>query len=99
MGNYNYHCFNTQDRDKCDSCSKAGQVVIEEEGEFQCPCDGSSLKLIGELNGCAAIKTPTRNRFLDVDRKKRNRKHFEREVLPTMDSDSKRHHLSKIGKK
>jgi hypothetical protein len=100
MGTYNYHCFNTENRDQCNTCSKNGQVLIDEQGEFECPCDNSSLKLIGELNGSAAIKTPTINRIAEASRKKRNADHFRKEVLPSItDPDAKRHHIKKAGYK
>jgi uncharacterized Zn finger protein (UPF0148 family) len=97
---FNYHCFNTENRKECESCSNNGQVLIEEQGEFVCPCNGSSLKLIGEINGSAAIKTPTINRMSEASRKKRNKEHFIKNDLPTItDKDAKRHHLNKLGYK
>lgn len=100
MATYNYHCFNTKGREGCDTCSNNGQVLIDEQGDFNCPCDESDLKLIGELNGSAAIKTPTINRMAQEARKKRNANHFKKEILPTIgDKDARRHHLKKAGYK
>ncbi len=98
MPTYNYVCFNSSDRSQCEFCCKNGMVQIDELDSFTCPNNGSDLKHIGQVSS-VSIKTPTRNRFLDISRKQRNKEHFKKEVLPTItDKDSVNHHIKKIRK-
>lgn len=97
---FNYHCFNSEDRPHCNQCSKDGQVLANEKAAYICPCNGEALKLLGEIGGSAAVKTPTRTMFNLSERKQRNRKHFKNDVLPTIaDPDAKNHHVKKLGYK
>lgn len=89
------------------SCTKCGNVkeVFHSISELEIP----SEETLEEITCCdrvmvqafitaPAVKTPTASHFITKDRKKRNKDHFKKEVLPSIiDKDAKKHHLNKLG--
>lgn len=94
---FNYHCFNTADREKCNTCSKDGQVIADEPDEYDCPCNSNLLlKLMGEIPSGGIIGLRKEQNL--KQRRERNKAHFKREVLPSItDTDAKKHHFKKLG--
>jgi predicted nucleic acid-binding Zn ribbon protein len=101
MPRYDYQC------PVCGEVKEVQHTIAELEQpseetllEISCNCIEQQISKMERVYLSApGIKTPTKNRYLDADRKKRNHKHFIKEVLPTLDNDSKKHHLNKLGKK
>lgn len=102
MPTYDYSCPNcgTVKEDVFHSIAELESPSEETLSEITCKCKPKGVRMILGYFNPPSIKTPTINRFLNNDRKKRNKKHFEKEVLPTLpDRDSKRHHIKKLGYK
>lgn len=75
---------------------KPSEETIE---EITCHCESEGVRMKQIFISAPGIKTPTRDRLLHIDRKKRNKNHFNKEVLPTLGRDERIHHLKKSGKK
>ena len=90
MNRYNYHCFNSQFREKqnCPYCSKGQIILDEEDNNFTCPNNqNETLKLMGEIcHGGPVIKLTRQE--IQKERKQRSSNHFKKEVLPTFDKGS-----------
>lgn len=67
--------------------------------EITCHCLKKGVRMELAYLVAPTIKTPTRNRLLNISRKKRNKDHFNKEILPDLEQDTKIHHLKKAGKK
>lgn len=96
---YNYHCFNTANRDECTQCSSTGGVKSDDNAPFVCPHSQDLLKLMGETVVGKLAPRMTKAE-IKKDRTERSHKDFVNNVLPTInDQDVKKHHLKKIGYK
>lgn len=94
---YNYLCFNSKNRNRCDSCSSTGQVLSEKKCRPRCPFTDNPLKLMGEIYAGGIIGLRKEQNL--KQRRQRNRNHFIKYDLPDVtDPDVKRHHLKKLGR-
>lgn len=98
---YDYSCPNCTNiqEDVFHSIAELNDPSPETKKEITCYCkkNGTIMEIV--FLTPPSIKTPTRSRLLNVSRKKRNKDHFNREILPDLEQDSKIHHLKKAGKK
>ena len=101
---YEYNC------PKCDATFSNTKTVLhsiseldnpseETIKEITCHCTKNGTRMERCYITASYIKTPTNRVFIDADRRKRNKKHFNKEVLPTLGQDEKIHHLKKAGYK
>jgi hypothetical protein len=99
MPTYDYQCpsCGTIKEDIIHSITEINNPSKETLLQITCNCEKKGVKMNLYFGSAPSIKTPTRNRFLHKDRKKRNHNHFKKEILPTLDNDSKKHHFKKLG--
>lgn len=98
---YDYSCTfcNNIKEDIFHSIDEIDNPTPETREEITCYCrkEGNKMHIVYQTP--PSIKTPTRSRLLNVSRKKRNKNHFNKEILPDLEQDSKIHHLKKAGRK
>lgn len=89
---------------QCTICNKVKEVQ-HSISELSEPTDKTlvdilccNTKMKRTYLSAPSVKTPTRNNYLDRDRKKRNHNNFIKEILPNQDSDTKKHFSKKLGK-
>lgn len=101
MPTYDYVCPNCKaiQEDVIHSISELDNPSPETLQEITCYCKKMGTKMELTFLTPPSIKTPTRSRLLNVSREKRNKDHFNKEILPDLEQDAKIHHLKKAGKK
>lgn len=98
MPTYDYICL------KCKTEIEVLHTIAElekpsPETKEEITCCGKLMVRHYPSDSAPAIKTPTNRILMDKSRRKRNKDHFKKEVLPTMDRDSAIHHQKKLGYK
>lgn len=99
---FNYHCFNTEHRDKCEFCNSKGDLILptgDDEGKCHCPHNmNEELKCMGENPSGLKVGKMTSDQ-IKKEKKARSHKDFVKNVLPTIsDPDVRKTHLKRIGK-
>jgi hypothetical protein len=79
---------------KCEHCNHRGEVITQEKDDFICPHTEELMKLAGEVVSGIIGPKLTENQIV-ADRRKRSNEDFKKNILPTLDKDSKRHHIKK----
>ena len=107
--NFNFWCPNSSNNPSCKYCGGKGELVISlEEGpgifgfpkeevrdSFTCPDNKEEkVKFMGRKMGNAKFQPMTQEQ-IKSDRLSRSREHFKKEIFPTLDTDSQRHHVLK----
>lgn len=101
---YEYNC------PKCDKKCNNPIEVLHSISELEKPSDETIKEITcfctkkgTRMERCyvtpCSVVTPTSKLFMNASRKKRNKDHFKKEVLPTLGQDEKIHHTKKLGYK
>jgi uncharacterized Zn finger protein (UPF0148 family) len=78
----------------CEHCDKDGELLFEEKDSYVCPNTELELKLYGKtVLGIIGPKMTTDE--IVKDRKERSHQDFRKNIFPTLDTTSKRHHIAK----
>lgn len=78
----------------CQYCDKNGDYLTDGKDDYICPNSGIELKLFGQtVSGIIGPKLTESQ--IKKDRTERSRNHFKKDIFPTLDRESKRHHTEK----